>query len=402
MGDVTYVELGGFNPNLWTSQADGWKENARKAAHQAESMRRQAEEMAGAASGPAGQAASERMRERARFLETAARGYDQVGTTLARGADQMEQHQRSMATLVDELARGNVDVDGDGNMTPRATNNPFEMINRTKLASTGEQLRDQILQRAGELDDLIAKALRARRHLPPLEHSDTGPADLSIEGIEAAGKTNAQGQWGNCTQLATLRALASVDPEVLQRNVRWDPEQGVYWVQLYDPRTGAPLEPVAVDPSQIVDASDNSYDPDKVDIFDIYEQALMTTDPTHHGDPMEYGMRRITGEDPTTIEHGPDFSPEQVEDQLEGDPPRAVTVETSGRQPDDVPDEKRLVDGHAYEVVEVKENGNIVVRNPWGPMGGVYGEPPKYCPGQVELTPEEYQQWLMNTTVQGE
>lgn len=401
MGEVTYSELRDFNSHLWTSQASGWRQSATTATNRADELDAAAAKVEQADTSAAGRVAADAIRDRAEELRTASKSYATIAEVLTIGAAQMELLQTRLAELVTSLSKLHVDVDGDGRCQPQPTNNPIEFIRRQMVAQVGDSRIDTLLQQAAALDRAISQALLAREQLPPLDHSDSGPADLSIAGIEAAAASNSQGAWGNCVQLASLRALAAADPELLQRNVRWDPDRGVYWVTLYDPETGEALDPVPVDPNQMVDASRNSKDPDKVDIFDIYEQALITVDPTHSGEWRGDGMSMITGKPTEVIDHRTPDSKDRVAEALTEDPPRAVTTGSSSQDPSTVSEDKRIVQGHAYHVVEVLPNGNIVVQNPWGPDGGMAGDPPLQYPGRVELTPEEYDEWFYNTTVQG-
>ena len=107
-------------------------------------------------------------------------------------------------------------------------------------------------------------------------------------------------------------------------------------------------------------------------------------------------MERITGQD---SDNGGTLSPEEIREALDRDPPAIITTATSGAedQPDDVDPTKRVVDNHAYTVRGVDADGNIVLQNPWGPNGGWDGD--QYYPGEVHLTPEEYERWFSGSSV---
>ena len=42
-------------------------------------------------------------------------------------------------------------------------------------------------------------------------------------------------------------------------------------------------------------------------------------------------------------------------------------------------------------------DGNVILQNPWGPSGGIHDG--KYYPGEVHLSPEEYERWFSNGAV---
>ncbi len=391
MGEVTLEELLYFNSSLWTSQADKWLTNARELARQGAELHAAADHLARSLTGPAGQKAEKALRDRANELVKASETYIKVGQILHRGATRMNELKALAESLKKQVDSGGVSVHDDGQCTPRFTLNPFEIARRISLARSGTAGMKHILKAAAFLDRLIAEALRTRESLPPVSTSETGPIDISIEAIQAAAETNAQGGWRNCVQLASLRALAATNPKLLQDHVEWDADKGAYVVTLWDPDTGEKKN-VYVDPTTLTDASRDSKDPQKLTIFDIYEQALIAEDPTHSGEILTDGFKTITGEDAQSTNSTNDV----IDAVRDG---KAVTAGGSTQDYTDssVPEEKRLVPRHAYHVKEVTAEGNIILENPWGPEGS--RSEGMHFPGQVELTPEEYDEWIGHSAI---
>lgn len=391
MGEVTLSELLGFNPSLWTSQADKWEKNAKELATQAADLLAAADNLESSLTGPSGKKASAALRDKADHLEKASQGYLTVSHILSEGAEKMEDYKTKAEDLKTQLENGHVDVHNDGRCTPQLTINPIELARRISLARTGTTQLRLLLKFAAALDRRIALALKMRKVLPPVDTADTGPIDISIDAIQAAAETNAQGSWGNCVQLSSLRALAATDPELLREHVKWDATKGAYVVTLWDPDTGEQKD-VYVDPTMLTDSAHDSKDPSKLTIFDIYEQALISVDPTHSGENLSDGFETITGKEADWAGSTGDVI-DAVEDG------KAVTAGGSKQdyKDDSIPEEKRLVPNHAYHVKEITPEGNIVLENPWGPDGGTSDG--VEFPGTVELTPEEYEKWIGHSAV---
>lgn len=314
-----------------------------------------------------------------------------VSLILSEGAGKMEEYQAKAGDLKRQLELGHVNVHEDGLCTPQFTINPIELARRASLAGAGTAKLKSILQLAVDLDRRIAEALKMRESLPPVDTAKTGPIDISIGAIQAAAATDAQGEWGNCVQLSSLRALAKANPQWLEDHVNWDAKKGAYVVNLWDPDTGEPKD-VYVDPTMLTDSEHDSKDPSKLTIFDIYEQALISVDPTHSGENLSDGFETIMGKEADWA-----GSTGEVIDAVNDD--KAVTA--GGSKQDykhaSIPAEKRLVPNHAYHVKEITPDGNIVLENPWGPDGGTMDG--VHFPGRVELTPEEYDKWIGHSAV---
>lgn len=406
MGEVTLSELLNFNPDLWTSQAEGWERTSRIFNLQATQLDMTAQSVEQSQTGPSGVAAAAALRARAQMLRAIALEYATVAAVLRSGAAAMKSLQSALEQTVDTLEGAHITVAWDGSCSAKFTLDLPEWIRRRQLAKAGERICKELLRQANDLDSRIADALQQRKDLPPPKHSDTGPVDLSVAGIEAAAQAHAQGAWGNCTQLSSLRALAATDPEELAKHVQWDAAKGVYMVQLYDPETGAPLEPIAVDPNLVVDTNEDTRDPDKITIFNIYEQALITADPTHSGQALERGFRTITGEDPMMVDNGSFKSTAVIDAALESDPPHAVTTATPVESEVDyskLSEDQYVVPNHAYHVVERDDDGNYVLANPWGHDSKYELEDGTVIPipAEVTLTPEQYRELFPQTAIAG-
>lgn len=391
MGEVTLSELLDFKPRLWTSQADKWEKNAKELAAQAEDLSAVAHNLESSLTGPSGKKASAALRHKAVQLRKASDVYVMVSLVLSEGARKMEEYQAKAKSLKTQLEAGHVNVHDDGLCMPQFTINPVEMARRISLARAGTAKLKLVLQLAVDLDRQIAEALKVRESLPPVDTSETGPIDISIDAIQAAAATDAQGEWGNCVQLSSLRALAKANPQWLEDHVKWDAKKGAYVVTLWDPDTGEPKN-VYVDPTMLTDSERDSKDPSKLTIFDIYEQALISVDPTHSGENLSDGFETITGKEADWA-----GSTREVIDAVNDD--KAVTAGGSKQdyKDDSIPAEKRLVPNHAYHVKEITPEGNIVLENPWGPGGGTMDG--VHFPGRVELTPEEYEKWIGHSAV---
>lgn len=395
MAEVTYSELLNFNAHLWESQADGWAGSADVLKSKSQALEQQARVVESAATGPAGKVAAKAILLQAESAMKSSIEYQKVSVTLTNGASTMDRLKENLSEIRDTAESVGVTVSDQGKCTANFTLNPIELYRRAVMRNEIAERIDFILKRATKIDAMITEALLTRTALPPVTNAETGPIDISIDAITSAGKNNAQGGWGDCTLLATLRALAETDPQLLQEKVKWDPDTQTYQVTLYDPETGKPTQ-VPVDPNHLVDASHDVKDPDKLTIFDIYEQALITQDPTFNGLHLDQGMRMVTGEDPTIVERG-DFASKEISDALSADPPKAVTTAYSSQDPSKVPEDKRIVPNHAYHVAGKTPEGNIIVLNPWGNDGG--SADGMHFPGKVELTPEEYNRWFSRTII---
>lgn len=191
------------------------------------------------------------------------------------------------------------------------------------------------------------------------------PADLSEE--EFNSRNISQGQIGDCSLLSSLAAVAHSDPEFVQEHISYDAETGNYTVTLYE--DGEPVD-VVVDSTAL---SGQARDADgNYSWATIYEKAVAA----HLGGDMENingvwphdMMPLITGEDADQNSHDDsgwnpfDGAPssDDIRDSVEnGRPVVALT-------PDDL-DHDEIGANHYYVVDHVKDDGSIVLLNPWGP-----------------------------------
>lgn len=251
----------------------------------------------------------------------------------------------------------------------------------------------EILMQATDQDRTASIALLALIgvDLPP---SNDGPIDLSDDGIVLQADLNSQDRYGDCTTLSTLISIAHSDPDFVRRHMEWDPATGTYQVTLYD---NGKAVTVSVDPSTLPTDGSQQAATNKPSWLSIYEQAIQQqfgdiTDGKFEDVP----IARITGHD---VPLGPPPSADDIRKAMDHDPPGVVTADTANapQQPDGVDPSKRVVPGHTYSVRGVDPDGNVILQNPWGPAGGWHDG--KYYPGQVHLTPEEYEKWFSNGAV---
>ncbi len=253
-------------------------------------------------------------------------------------------------------------------------------------------IREVLVKATG--DDTLAAAAIARLCVEELPSGFDGPLDLSDAGIEMAVETNTQDGYGDCSMLANLLGLARANPQWVRDHIQWDAASGMYKVTLYDPNTGQPIT-TYVDPSVLPSATADQASTNDPTIFSVYEQALR----------QQFGNEYVTGQ---TIEHpsavltgkggeyaGPP-SAAAARDVLNTQPP-GVVVAGPVNQPAGVDPSKMLAPGHAYNVASVDAAGNVTLINPWGPQGG-YGEDGHYYPGEVTLTADEYQRWVVGSS----
>ena len=211
-------------------------------------------------------------------------------------------------------------------------------------------------------DTRVDDASRHRTHEGeiPTDESDIDPYDVNQQAL------------GDCWVLASLAAAAGTDPKRLADNVTYDAETDEYVVTLYD--DGEPVE-VRVANSFVVgdDGASHQYavgDDGTPNFASIYEKALAE----HYGE--DYGdiwggdparsLEAITGRDTESVSFDP-FWPWQESASSEGisrriDDGQMVVLSTKS----DLPDGSPIVGNHAYTVVDVRDDGSVVLYNPWG------------------------------------
>lgn len=195
-----------------------------------------------------------------------------------------------------------------------------------------------------------------------------------------------QGQIGDCFLLVGLLGLMNSDDgdRFLQDHIRWDGASGTYVVTLY--RDG---EPVDVTVDKIYGKGARIGAEDRASVAALYEAAIAKefgSDYLDGGHP-EDAMEKITGKESHSVGEGfwP-WSKKSVDDArkaledgeiaaiyspTDGDHDEHLTVERpdGSRSTEDV----TIVAGHAYQIERIESDGDVWMRNPWGPGNGADG-----------------------------
>lgn len=394
---ITVSQLAAFDPAPWTSVAD-WSRSAGMAANETQQeLEAQAAAVERAWPGLPGQLAAAKVRDRADAHGELATAYCDAATVIDEAADEMCGFRDEIIGVQGEVAatphlNGPDDAGKVTSTYPFSVTKFFEWLHHRSLAKQETLKAREILMKADGSDRQATLGLNAvmGMDLPP---TDDGPIDLTDEGIELQADLNNQDRYGDCTTLSTLISLAHADPSFIREHMKWDPDTHTYEVTLYDD-DGNPVT-VNVDPDEIPADGSDMEATGKPNWISIYEQAIQQ----QHGDIKngqweDVPIRRITGQD---VPVGPPPSVDDIRDGMNQDPPPVMTADTvhGSGQPDDVDPSKRVVPNHTYAVRGVDDDGNVILQNPWGPDGG-WGADGKYYPGEVRLTPEEYEKWFGN------
>lgn len=402
---TTVTDLLAFDPATWQRSAEWARKRAKTAAETQTELTTQAAAIDKAWPDPVGAMASAELREQAASFGELATAFDDGATVIDDAAGQMTDRKDELTQLQADVA-GHPHLDGPDDHGNVRSTLPFptifppdvpkiiEFFQCRSLAGQQTLKAREILMRADGHDRQSTIALMALVgiDLPP---STDGPIDLSDTGIVLQADLNSQDRYGDCVSLATLVSIAHSDPDFIREHMVYDPATGTYRVTLYE--DGRPVT-VSVDPDDLpADGSDQAGGTGNPSFLAVYEQALeQQFGDIEDGQTLETPMERITGQD---SDNGGTLSPEEIREALDRDPPAIITTATSGAedQPDDVDPTKRVVDNHAYTVRGVDADGNIVLQNPWGPNGGWDGD--QYYPGEVHLTPDEYERWFNGSSV---
>lgn len=406
---TTVSRLKSFNEAEWFGAADSFSDQGERKARQADSLNGTADAIEEAWRDEIGAMTAARHREYANAITNSVTLYEQAAEVLRDNAPAMAALRDQLLDVITFADREDVLVLDDGSAMPRIGSmmDPTRWARQLSLARAIGALTRSILHRAGALDGMVALALW-RIYLSDLPYFDGGPLDMSDEGIRQQVELSSQGSYGFCAFLAPLMALGEANPSLFQENMRWDPATETYLVTLHDPETGAPVE-VRVDPRDIprdgddLEGANNSVTGEP-NFLSIYEQALRQQFPEIDSTNFPQAMRIITGREVEEV-RAVDTSFDEIRETVEANPPGAAMVATTGAaDPQDVanvPEEKRVVPGHAYAVEGFTDDGQIILRNTWGPDGGMmYDEATDqylHCPGTVTLTEDEYQRWLNGT-----
>lgn len=200
----------------------------------------------------------------------------------------------------------------------------------------------------------------------------------------------AQGSIGDCFMLSSIVSLLNSDKgdEFIRDHVRWDADKQGYWVTLYS--NGEPEE-VFVEYVFDNGAKQSDWDwfifsGDKPSIAALYEAAMRQEygyDFLDGGQPYE-AMEIITGHDTEVVANN-DYSgldSDQVDDlrevitdggQVVLSSPRSGDHHITVTDADGTSREVEVVTGHSYVVTRIDANGDVWMRNPWGPGNSADG-----------------------------
>lgn len=396
---ITVSQLAAFDPTTWSSVADWARTMGKTSTKTQKELEAQAVAVEKAWPSFVGRLAAAALRDQATSHGELATSYDDAATVIDDTATGMTDLRTQIEALQKQVA-GTPHLEGPDDAGVVTSNYPFSLgkiIDYLQSLTHARQLTlsaRQILMQAEGRDRTGVIALMALIgiDLPP---TNDGPIDLTDEGIVLGADLNGQDRYGDCTTLSTLIALAHSDPSFIREHLQWDEESGTYRVTLYDD-DGNPVT-VNVDPSTLPTDGSDTAATNRPSWLSIYEQAIQQQyGDIPNGQFEDVPIRRITGHD---VPLGPPPSADTIRDGMDQDPPAVITADTANapEQPDDVDPSKRVVPGHTYAVRGLDGDGNVILQNPWGPNGGWHDG--KYYPGEVHLTPEEYQRWFSNGAV---
>jgi len=218
-----------------------------------------------------------------------------------------------------------------------------------------------------------------------------------------------QGGMGDCYFLASLAAVARTNPEFIEDNVWFS--DGKYHVRFYEKDFFGNVHETVVDVDPQVAEHGVRRSDGSISTMSVFETAYAQ----HRGgyDDIEDGgfaqdaLLTITGKEPTTTDDEPSLS--ELRTQL--DAGNVVVADTGPRDGEggfldseswddkDGPVPRDTVSTHQYVVTEVRDDGKIVLQNPWGPSGGYQEDDSVRKPGTLVLTEQEYRDRFQNVTV---
>ncbi len=214
------------------------------------------------------------------------------------------------------------------------------------------------------------------------------PHELIVDGVDPHDVV--QGSIGDCWLIASMAALANTNPDAITDLITANPN-GTYTVTLYD---GDDAVHVTVTPDiPTVDGdplfADNASGGDP---YELWPHLLEKAAAQYYGDYTDIegdwpskALGLFTGTDIATHDDGFGFwddmdapSVDSVRDTLADG--GAVLVSTAHDDRNDLYENDTIVQGHAYYVYEVRDDGTVLLANPWG----LDSYPP------IELTPQEF------------
>jgi hypothetical protein len=190
-----------------------------------------------------------------------------------------------------------------------------------------------------------------------------------------------QGMIGDCWLIASLGAVAQANPDLVERNVRANPN-GTYTVTLYD--DGEAVEVTVTPDLPAVDGDplfvDNPGSSDAgEDTYELWPHLVEKAAAQYYGDYTDLegdwpskALELLSGRDTSTYESDwfgwDDPDPPSAGDLADlMDSGGAVLVSTAHENRTSLYDDGTLVQGHAYYVQSVDEEaGTVTIVNPWG------------------------------------
>ena len=401
---LTISQLQAFDASSWTTTADALKKTEGELRDTGDGLHWRGNALIQNWWDPVGQMIGHRMMLHAQKYDDEAKKIKGLPKALSDAVTKINNAKKSLNDWLNYLKPMPVTVSDDGQTTidwSKVKDDTWSRwFTQNRADYAGRKIR-QALSDATQADTSAAEALATARDntIEWPAGFDGGPLDLSPDGVRDSLFNTEQDDYGDCTLLAAITALGDVDPDWVKRNVKWNDETQTYTVSIYD-RNGNKVD-IVVDPRKLPSAGAHDERGSRFPtVASIIEEAIRQTRPEEidgdDGDGFWHheAFKALTGSEGKSSWTTPPTYDEVVK-AVTRDPRSAVIVATYDRPlPDDWPEDKRLVQFHTYSVAGVDPDGNIVLRNPWGPDGGwtsVDGKLwPVKVPGTVTLTPDEY------------
>ncbi|WP_114202689.1 C2 family cysteine protease [Janibacter anophelis] len=225
-------------------------------------------------------------------------------------------------------------------------------------------------------DPSDSKGSKTREPTQPEERID-GPLFAGEEGEEVQPDDVEQGDLADCWFITSMQAVAATNPELIKDNVT-DNGDGTYTVTLYE--DGEPVEYV-VTPDFPAHEGNPQYadNPGERELWPLlYEKAMAQ----HMGgswedmnyDTAERGIEAMTGQDAHTEGTGSGFlgldpppSADEIRDIVNSNGQVALSSHDNADGRPAYQGEDAVATNHIYWVQEVKDDGTLVIVNPWDP-----------------------------------
>lgn len=226
-----------------------------------------------------------------------------------------------------------------------------------------------------------------------------------------------QGALGDCYFLSSLGALAKTHPEILQQAITGPDADGNYSVTFYKSNrgsflslwnTGGDTTVVKVDGKMPVDQSSGqiAYGHSPGDgknnelwvtlIEKAYAKYQGSYDSIGHGGWSQDAFNTLDGWRSDTFNPGDTSREDGIKALLEAQKNNwPVTADVLGQDPQEL-DRLNLVNNHSYTILDVKPDGSVMLRNPWGvhhPGTANDNDPPTY------ISYDDFMKYYRNVTI---